>query len=241
MEQNARYDGMADWYDRFVGSVDLTSVGLDSLERLLGVGPGRCLDLGCGTGIAFERLARLGWSIVGVDVSADQLRIARGRADEVGAELVQADAAHLPFPDAAFDAVASLLTHTDFDDAAAVLAEVARVLRPGGSFAYVGVHPCFLSPTVERRSDGPHLLHPGYRRRGWWEDAPGFEYGREGLRGRVGVNHLPLADFLNTILDAGLQLEHVEEPGEDDYPLLLGLRAAKGRGALGAPRPDRGE
>ena len=227
MEKTARYDGIADWYDAFVRSVDLTSVALNSIQHLLGRGPGRCLDVGCGTGIAFSTLARLGWSIVGVDVSADQLRVARELSKHVGGDLVQADAARLPFPDASFDAVASLLTHTDFVDTSAVFREVERVLRPGGRFAYVGVHPCFLGPAVERRGPEQHLLHAGYRRSGWWHDAPGFEFGREGLRGRVGVNHLPLADFLNAILDTSLRLEHVEEPGEEDYPLLLGLRAVK--------------
>lgn len=227
MEKASRYDGLAAWYDAFVNSTDLTTVELDSLGRLLGEGPGRCLDLGCGTGIAFATLNRLHWSIVGVDVSADQLAVAGERAEPVGAELHQADAAHLPLAAGSFDAVVSLATHTDFEDAAAVFAESARVLRPGGRFVYVGIHPCFVSPTVERRTDEPHLLHPGYRRRGWWHEAPGFRYGRNGVRGRVGVNHLPLADFLNAILDAGLRLEHVEEPGDEDYPLLLGLRAVR--------------
>jgi SAM-dependent methyltransferase len=227
VEKTARYDGLAEWYDAFIRSVDLTAVELDALESLLGEGPGRCLDLGCGTGIALPLLSRLGWSIVGVDISADQLAVARARADEIGAELLEADASGLPFADASFDAVASILTHTDFEDAAAAFAEVARVLRPGGRFVYVGIHPCFVSPTVERRVGEPHLLHPGYRRRGWWHDAPGFRLGRNGVRGRVGVNHLPLAEFLNAILDAGLRLDHVEEPGEDDYPLLLGLRAIR--------------
>jgi SAM-dependent methyltransferase len=222
-----RYDGLADWYDSFVRSVDLTRIALDSLERLLGNGPGRCLDLGCGTGVAFATLARLGWSVVGVDVSADQLRVAAEPAKRAGIELVRADAESLPVADGSFDAIASLMTHTDFDDFAAVVAEAARVLRPGGLFAYVGVHPCFLGPGVERRGTDPHLLHPGYRRRGWWHDAPGFEFGRDGLRGRVGVNHVPLADFLNAFLDAGLTLDRFEEPGEEDYPLLLGLRATR--------------
>jgi SAM-dependent methyltransferase len=144
----------------------------------------------------------------------------------VGALLVEADATQLPFGDASFDVV-SVLTHTDFENAAAVFTEAARVLRPGGRFVYVGMHPCFVTPTVERRKDAPHLLHPGYRRRGWWHDAPGFRFGRDCLPGRAGVNHLPLADFLNTFLDAGLRLDRVEEPGEDDYPWLLALRAIR--------------
>ena len=227
MEKASRYDGLAARYDAFVNSTDLTTVELDSLGRLLGEGPGRCLDLGCGTGIAFATLNRLHWSIVGVDLSADQPAVAGERAEPVGAELHQADAAHLPLAADSFDAVVSLATHTDFEDAAAVFAESARVLRPGGRFVYVGIHPCFASPKVERRTDEPHLLHPGYWRRGWWHEAPGFRYGRNGVRGGVGVNHLPLADFLNAILDAGLRLEHVEEPGDEDYPLLLGLRAVR--------------
>jgi SAM-dependent methyltransferase len=225
MGAGARYDGLAEWYDRFVRAAGLTALELDVLPRLLGRGPGRCLDLGCGTGVALATLAELGWSPVGVDVSADQLRVARERAEAAGAELVHADATELPFEDASFDAVASLVTHTDFEDAAAVFAEAARVLRPGGRLVYVGVHPCFTAPTVERRTDEPHLLHPGYRRRGWWHDAPGFRLGREGVRGRAGVNHLPLADFLNAVLDAGLRPDRFEEPGADDYPLLLAFRA----------------
>jgi SAM-dependent methyltransferase len=221
----ARYDQLADWYDAFVRSVGLTATELDTLDQLLGEGPGRCLDLACGTGVAFERLVRLGWSVVGVDVSPDMLEVARAGAQALDVELVEADAVRLPFADASFDAVVSLMTHTDFDDGGAVFGEVARVLRPGGRLVYIGSHPCFLCPTVERRHGEPHLLHPGYRRRGWWHDAPGFRFGREGLRGRVGVNHLPLADFLNAVLGAGLRLDRVEEPGADDYPLLLAFRA----------------
>ena len=227
MRSGARYDGLAEWYDEFIRSTGLTPLELGTLERLLGEGRGRCLDLGCGTGVALPALARLGWSVVGVDVSADQLRLAAERAGALAEELVLTDAAALPFADASFDAVVSLFTHTDFEDAGAVFREVARVLRAGGRLVYVGPHPCFLSPTVERRTDAPHLLHDGYRRRGWWYEAPGFRLGREGVRGRVGFNHLPLADFLNALLDAGLRLERVEEPGDDDYPLSLALTATK--------------
>src|SRR5438105_4731876 len=94
----ARYDGHADWYDAYISTeaVGLTTASLDALVRMLGRGAGRCLDVGCGTGIAFETIEALGWSIVGIDLSHDQLRIARERADE-RVELVHGDAADLPF------------------------------------------------------------------------------------------------------------------------------------------------
>ena len=115
--------------------------------------------------------------MVGVDLSADQLRVARRRADAPDVALVAADAAALPFADGSFDAVVSVLTHTDFDHPEAAFAEAARVLRRGGRFSYVGIHPCFVSPFVERHPTGTHRLHPGYRLRGWHHSGPGFGEG----------------------------------------------------------------
>jgi predicted TPR repeat methyltransferase len=47
-----RYDGLADWYDREIGPLEVTTTAIEMLDRLVGAGPGTCLDLGCGTGIA---------------------------------------------------------------------------------------------------------------------------------------------------------------------------------------------
>lgn len=162
--------------------------------------------------------------MVGVDLSEDQLRVARENTRNPSIEFIKADAAHLPFPDEAFDAVISMFTHTDFDDNARVLGEVFRVLRQGGRFVYVGTHPCYVTPDVERRRDTPHLLHPGYRRHGWTSAGPGFGHG---IRPRVGVNHSTLAEFLQAILDSGLRLRRVEEPGDDDYPILISFVAER--------------
>jgi ubiquinone/menaquinone biosynthesis C-methylase UbiE len=104
MTSPPRYDGLADWYDREIGGLEVTTTALDTLGRLVGAGPGNCLDLGCGTGVAIPGLLERGWRVVGVDLSGDQLRVARQRARGPGVDLVAADATALPFADQSFDA-----------------------------------------------------------------------------------------------------------------------------------------
>src|ERR687886_1606245 len=105
----ARYDGLADAYDAFV---DVHSAyyrtAADALRRFLGHGTGRCLDVGCGGGHFASTALELGWRVVGVDASEDQLRIARRRVPAL--ETVAADAAALPFGDESFQAAYSTFT-----------------------------------------------------------------------------------------------------------------------------------
>lgn len=193
----------------------------ETLCRLLGRGTGRFLEIGCGGGVLIPSVAAMGWSVVGVDVSADQLRVAEQRAGDVADSLVLADAANLPFADSSFDAAASAFIHTDVDDVAPVFAEAARVLRRRGRFVYVGTHPCFVSPFVENAGDR-RVIHEGYRRAEWHMEGPGLG---EGIRSRVGVRHVPLAEFVNAVISSGLTLVHVEESGSDDPPQLLAFSA----------------
>ncbi len=58
MGSATRYDPHADWYQAFRPS--LTDLEVDALRRVLGPGDGRCLDVGCGTGVAIPELKRLG-------------------------------------------------------------------------------------------------------------------------------------------------------------------------------------
>jgi hypothetical protein len=101
--------------------------------------------------------------------------------------------------------------------------ELARVLQPGAPLVYLGAHPCFVGPHSRFfAAEGVPTLHPGYRTSGRYTDAPGVN--PDGLRAKVGATHLPLGAFLGTFLDAGLTLEHLEEPGEREYPYQLALR-----------------
>jgi SAM-dependent methyltransferase len=222
----ARYDGLADEYDAFVDSTSpYYLVAADALRRLLGSGTGRCLDVGCGGGHFLRAPLELGWQVIGVDVSEDQLRVARDRHPDV--ELVRADATALPFADDSFDAAFSTFTHTDFDDFAAALAEARRVLRSDGRFVYVGNHPCFVGATQEHVETGVPRLHPGYRRAGRWQavEAPGAT--SAGWRQRLGsFVHLPLAAFLSCF--AGFTLETVEELDDGyEYPKTIALALRK--------------
>ncbi|GLX36000.1 methyltransferase [Streptomyces roseochromogenus] len=105
----------------------------------LGVGPGdRVLDAGCGTGRALTPLrAAVGPSgtVLGVDLTERMLAAAREAGRDADGTLLLADVARLPLRDGSLDAVfaAGLIAH--LPDPAANLAELARVVRPGGRLA----------------------------------------------------------------------------------------------------------
>jgi SAM-dependent methyltransferase len=221
MSTEARYDGIADWYDTEFQPAPLESETWSLVTRLLGEPSGSLLDVGCGTGSYTAALAERNWDVTGVDVSQDMLR----RAEARGVRTVQADATSLPFADATFDAAVSIFTSTDMDDLGAVIREIARVLRPGAPLAYVAVHPCFVGPHSKYDpTSGIPELHPGwYRRSGRYGESPGV-WNESGVRIRVGATHLPLGRFLQAFLDAGLRLERIEEPEEREYPVALALR-----------------
>jgi len=217
----ARYDDVAEWYDAEFATTHLGLSAREVVLRLLGEGPGRLLDLGCGGGAHAVAFAERGWTVTGVDISGAQLELARAR----GIEVLEVDAAALPFEDESFDAVVSMFTHTDVADFAAVMRETARVLRPAGPLVYLGVHPCFVGPHAFVHDRDVPELSPGYRDTSYRTEAPGIW--SEGIRSKVGATHLPLGLFLQTFLDAGLVLERVEEPEGRDYPHVVALRARR--------------
>ena len=95
---------------------------------------GHVLDVATGTGLVAEQLLRAGHRVTGLDQSAEMLALARQRfGDEV--ELVEASAETLPFADTSFDHLTFTYLLRYVDDPAAVLRELARVVRPGGTIA----------------------------------------------------------------------------------------------------------
>jgi len=218
---STRYDEIAEWYDAEFATTSLGNSACTIVLHLLGDGPGKLLDVGCGGGAHALAFAKRGWMVTGVDISPAQLELARKR----GVEVVEADATALPFEDESFDAAVSMFTHTDVDDFGAVIGETARVLHPGGRLIYLGIHPCFVGPHAFVHDRDVPELHPGYRDTSYRTEAPGI-WG-EGIRSKVGATHLPLGLFLHAFLDAGLAFEHFEEPEGRDYPHIVALRARK--------------
>jgi SAM-dependent methyltransferase len=224
----ARYDGHAEWYDETF-SVSLHENEVSFLTEWLGPGGGQiCLDVACGTGRYGRVLADAGYRAVGFDISADQLRFARRR---LGAA-VRADARHLPVRDASVTVAAGMFFHTDTEDFAAVVADVARCLRPGGRFVYLGVHPCFVGPFVYRMTEADDLtlsFVAGYGNVGWANRGSGDG---SHIGGRVGFHHKTLASFLDAFAASGLSIRAVREfstSGHVVLPWNIALAADKGR------------
>lgn len=154
------WDHVADWYDRLIGEgrSDLyEAVIVPGTLRLLSPAPGRrVLDVACGQGDLCRRLADLGVEAVGVDASPRLIEAAAARtgAPAGGAtppRYVVGDARSLDDPSleleaSSFDAAACVMALMNINPLEPVCRGVARLLKPGGSFTIVVLHPAFRSP-----------------------------------------------------------------------------------------------
>lgn len=131
-------DAFLPFYDPFTALLGVAKVHR-ALIGQAGLAAGqRVLEIGCGTGNLTLRIKRTqpGVELVGSDPDPLALDRARRKARGLtGIRFEQGYAQELPYPDASFDRVLSalMLHHLDHDSKAAAAAEVARVLRPGGS------------------------------------------------------------------------------------------------------------
>ena len=223
------YDAIADWYETefLAAQGDSDPIGVRAaIDALLGpapedsaCGPGPiCLEIGCGTGAHAATVRALGWTPVGVDLSSGMLAYASDRLP-----VAQANAERLPIDAQRLDAVIAVMVHTDMPGYARVLAEAARILRPGGRFVHVGVHPCFCGSFADRGDPAATVIRPGYFEAGrWTKDS----WTSNGVRDKVGATHWPLSDLLRMVRSAGLVLEDFAEGGRPT-PVTFSLRAAK--------------
>jgi SAM-dependent methyltransferase len=215
-----RYNAIADWYVEFTRSWEERPNALLP-DDVVGH---RILDQGCGYGVASRYLARLGASVVGVDLSPEMLAHAQRIEEDnpLGVTYICADAATIEWWDGqAFDGVLSNMALMDIDDLDGALSVAAAVLRPGAWLSLSVFHPCYPGGPEGSFSGLPSWSPDlGYSREGWWTTKG------PGVRGRVGANHRMLSTYLNAIIRSGFSLEEIAEKGES-VPVTLIVRARR--------------
>ncbi len=165
---------------------------------------GTVLDLACGSGPMSRELAAPGRTVIGIDVSPDELRLAAERGP---GPWVRGDALKLPFADGSFDAVTSSMGLLVIRPLSQVLAEITRVLKPGGVLAAIA--PA-LRPLSPREMRVPARINARLR------GSPRFP------------GSVELAGFTRSLEAAGLrrvedarERYHYEITGREDAELLL--------------------
>lgn len=177
--------------------------------RLLGdVAGRRVLEVGCGSAPCARWLRREGAGVVALDLSAGMLAraAALNRSSGVEVPLVQADAGALPFASGSFDLAASAYGGLPFvADVEGVLAEVARVLRPGGRFVASVNHP--MRWPFPDSPDPEDLRIVG----SYFDRTPYVETADDGTALYV-EHHRTVGDWVRAVVGAGLVLEDLVEP-----------------------------
>jgi ubiquinone/menaquinone biosynthesis C-methylase UbiE len=168
----------------------------------------RVLEVGAGAAQCSRWLVRAGADPVAIDLSIGQLEFGRTLDARTGTvtPMVQADAQRLPFADDSFDLACSAYGAVPFvADSAAVMREVARVLRPGGRWVFAVTHPirwCFPDDPGPAGlvADTPYFDRSAYVEEDETETATYVEH------------HRTIGDRVREIVAAGLELEDIVEP-----------------------------
>jgi len=195
------------------------------------------LDVGTGEGqLARHLLAHGVERVTGLDPTVNQLREAVARGG--GARYVRADAVRMPFADGSFDGVLACLVFEHIAEIDDALAEVARVLAPGGTFLFLLNHPLLQAPDsgwVDDQILGEQYWRIGPSRIESLEDeelAPGV---------RLPFFHRPMSRYVNSMAANRLLIDGMLEPspppgfitraveyaGSAAFPRLLVLRAQR--------------
>lgn len=177
------------------------------LPRALARGPRRMLDVGCGEGRFCRMLAAHGVPATGLDPTP--ALIAAARARDARSAYIQGMAEHLPFASDSFDLVVSYLSLIDIDDVRAGIAEMSRVLAPGGTLLIANLTSLNTAGGEDGWATDEHGVRLHYKVDDYLrESAMRIDY--RGIR--VRNHHRPLRTYFKALLDQGLTLTHFDEP-----------------------------
>ena len=198
------------WQREFTDGVDpeYTEQILPTIAHQL-VGCASVVDIGTGEGQVARRLRADGTMVVGVDPIASQVALAAKR--DGGAHYVRAGAAALPLADASIEGAVACLVFEHIDDLDEALAEVSRVLVPGGRFVFLLNHPLLQTPGSGWIDD--QIIEPPEQ---YWRVGPYLPEAEtiEEVQKDVFIRflHRPLSRYVNAALAVGLTLTAMEEP-----------------------------
>lgn len=177
------------------------------IARLRRLNGGRALDVGCGEGRFCRILRAEGFDPVGLDPTVELLEAARVRDPD--GTYVEGRAEDLTFTDGTFDLVVACLSLIDIEGADRAIAEMARVLRPGGTLLVANLTG-FSSARARDGWQRDLMGRPKYfamdrylEARAKWEEWRGI---------RIINWHRPLKDYMQWFLAQGLILTHFDEP-----------------------------
>jgi ubiquinone/menaquinone biosynthesis C-methylase UbiE len=154
-------------YDKQIGFCERRLVGTDHRPWACSRARGRTLEVAIGTGLNLPHYPE-GVDVVGLDLTKEMLALAAARAEDLGraVELKEGDAQELPFEDASFDTVLCTFSLCGIPDVERAVAEMSRVLKPGGNLVLVdhissSVKPIYwLQRAIEfvtKRTEGEHM------------------------------------------------------------------------------------
>lgn len=167
------------------------------------------LDIGCGDGQISRMMSGLGATVIGIDPTWNQIRVAGKRSG--GAAYVRATASEIPFETASFDAAVACLVFEHIDALEQAIAEVARVVKPGGLFCFFLNHPLLQTPGSGWIDD--HIIDPPEQ---YWRIGPYLVESESIEQVELGIYirfiHRPLSRYINVLAEHGLLLERMVEP-----------------------------
>jgi SAM-dependent methyltransferase len=176
------------------------------LERVRAGGFRSALDVGCGEGRFCRMLRALDIETIGVDPTA--ALIERARALDPAGDYRVGNAEALDVPDAAVDLVVAYLSFIDIPDIGAAVAEMARVLRPGGSLL-VANHNGFATAAVGGGWTADRSGNLSFRIDHYLSERPEWAEWRSI---RVQNWHRPLSRYMSLLIEQGLTLRYFYEP-----------------------------
>ena len=252
---------VAQWYDQLVGengSEYHREIVLPGVLRLLGASAGQAIiDIACGQGVLCRLLNERKVETTGIDAAKELIEAANNRGP---AEIHYraADARDLNFlPADRFDAAACVLAIQNIHPLPPVFRGVQRLLKPGGKFVMVMMHPCFRGPkeTAWGWDETEHVQYRRVNRYLKMRKTPIVTHPGLAPEGYTWTFHRPLNTYVKSLRQAGLLVETIEEwashktsdsgpraaaenAARREIPLFMAIRAMKVPGMQKAEGDD---